>query len=143
MQSSLFDMAPEPEAPAFVPAEDVFIDIFEDLPEQKPATEDPWPCINALLDKVMAPPDEPCSDLREWCRKNNHDYVLQEVVLRAKTIEANFLCSAGPDAEFKYLVEAYAGDEVSLRAAITEVSRVIRGHSLTVGACKNTDETSL
>jgi hypothetical protein len=137
-------MAPEPAAPAFVPAEDDFIDIFEDLPtppaEPEYDYEDPRHHPRSTPVTEVAP-YEP--DLREWCRKNNYDVILQEVVLRAKTIEANHLCSTGPDAELAYLVEAYAGHEPSLREAILEVARVVRAHSLVVGAGKNTDETSL
>jgi hypothetical protein len=145
MQSSLFDMAPEPEAPALLPAEE-FIDIFEDIPEPvKPAEpdydyDDPrhHPRSTPFTE---VPPYEP--DLMAWCRKNHHDLILCDVVLRAKTIEANALCSAGPEAELKYLLEAYNGDEASLRVQILEVARVIRLHNLQPGYSKATDEMSL
>lgn len=66
----------------------------------------PQPGIQAPA--VVAAPEPDTSDLplREWIRANRYQYILCEVVLRAKTIEANALLSAGPESELEYLIEA-------------------------------------
>jgi hypothetical protein len=83
--------------------------------------------------RLWWPPRSPTTSslpLREWIRAHQYWCILCELVLRAKTIEANALLSAGPESELEYLIEAYEGNEALLREDIAAVSTYLHGRNL-------------
>jgi hypothetical protein len=94
--------------------------------------------------RLWWPPRSPTTSslpLREWIRA--HQYWCCELVLRAKTIEANALLSAGPESELEYLIEAYDGNEALLREDIAAVSTYLHGRNLQPRRGVMTKESSI
>jgi hypothetical protein len=88
-------------------------------------------------------PDTNDLPLREWIRAHRYQYILCELVLRAETIEANSLLSAGPEFELEYLIEAYSGNEALLREDIASVSAYLHGRNLQPRRGVMTKESSI
>ena len=103
----------------------------------------PQPVIQAPAVVAAAEPDTSDLTLREWILAGHHQYILCELVLRAKTIEANALLSAGPESELQYLIEAYGGDEALLRQDIVAVSTYLHGRNLQPRRGVMTKESSM
>src|ERR1700759_2885731 len=87
----------------------------------------PQPVIQAPAVVAAAESDTSDLTLREWILAGHHQYILCELVLRAKTIEANALLSAGPESELQYLIEASDGNENLLREDSAAVSNYQHG----------------
>jgi hypothetical protein len=135
MQASLFDPAPEPEVP--VPS-------FSLSPKEVKAVKIAKPPAPEMT-VIPAQPFHPSQklDLPAWLRKHKYDLILCELVVRAKTIEANHLHTEGSEAELKYLLEAYGGDETLLRADVVDTAQYIQRHHMQAAAHRTTEETSL
>ena len=103
----------------------------------------PQPVIQAPAVGAAPEPDTSSLPLREWIRTHWYQYILCELVLRAKTIEANALLSAGPESELEYLIEAYDGNEALLREDIAAVSTYLHGRNLQPRRGVMTKESSI
>jgi hypothetical protein len=103
----------------------------------------PQPVIQAPAVVAAPEPDTSSLPLREWIRTHGYQYILCELVLPAKTIEANALLSAGPESELEYLIEAYSGNEPLLREDIAGVSTYLHGRNLQPRRGVMTKESSI
>ena len=93
---------------------------------------------------ALAPvPDTSDLPLRDWIRAHHYQYILCEVVLREKTIEANALLSGGPEVELEYLLAAYEGDETRLREDIACIATFLHGRNMQPRVGVMTKESSI
>jgi hypothetical protein len=78
-----------------------------------------------LLSNVAIPVDDGRT-IEDWLSHTRFESLLSELVIRAKTIEANVLHSAGTKAKLEYLLRAYDGDEILMKADLIQLGSYLR-----------------
>jgi hypothetical protein len=98
--------------------------------------------VDAVIDEPEDTSD-PLESMMRWANKHGLGLILCELVLHAKTAEANQLHNKGPRVEMEYLLKVYEGDTVGLRDELVRIGQYLKRYHMPPTSGKVTDAAEL